>query len=119
MLHQVGLKTSLADDSVSKEDTKLVEEIRVEKRTYRNKFEQMQKCREALAQSRSHLDAVKLEIVTASSVLGEGRSHESAQSRSFGATYSGMTFLLYPSQLWIYVSLSKYFKRMSLPHLTT
>ena len=98
MPHQVGLKASSVDDSASKEDSKLSEEIREEKRSYRNKFEQMQKCREALTQSRSNLEVIKLEIVADYSGLGGGRSQETAKSRFSSATSRGMSYVLHLSQ---------------------
>lgn len=103
MPHQAGLKASLVEESASKEDSKLSEEIRKEKRSYRNKFEQMQKCREALTQSRSNLELMKLEIVTGYSGLGGGRSQETAKSRFSSATSRGMSHLLPFITINIYV----------------
>lgn len=105
MPHQVGLKVSSADESASNDDSKLSEEIREEKRSYRNKFEQMQKCRESLTQSRSNLEVIKLEIVAGYSGLGGGRSQETAKSRFSTATLRGISHLLYFITVNIYVSL--------------
>jgi hypothetical protein len=95
MLHQVGLKGSFAD-SYSKEDSTLIEEIKEQKRSYRNNFAEMQKCRDVLAQSRSHLEVIKNDLVAARSVVGEGRS-QTARSRFSSTTTSGMRHVLHPS----------------------
>ena len=104
MHHQAGLKASSVDDSASKEDSKLSEEIREEKRSYRHKFEQMQKCRESLTQSRSDLEVIKLEVVTGYFGSGGGRSQETAKSRFSSAISRGMSHLLYFITVKIYVS---------------
>lgn len=94
MLHQVGLKGSFADSS-SKEDSKLIEEIKEQKRSYRNDFAEMQKCRDVLAQSRSYLEVIKNDLVTARSAVGEGRA-QTARSRFSSTTASGMKQILHP-----------------------
>lgn len=95
MLHQVGLKGSFAGSS-SKEDSKLVEEIRKQKRSYRNNFAEIQKCRGVLAQSRSFLEVIKNDLVTARPVVVEGRT-QTAKSRFSSSAASGMRQVLYPS----------------------
>lgn len=93
MLHQVGLKSSFADSS-SKEDSKLIEEIKEQKRSYRINFAEMQKCRDVLAQSKSYLEVIKNDSVTACSVMSEGRS-QTARSRFSSTTTSGMRLVLH------------------------
>jgi hypothetical protein len=95
MLHQVGLKGSFADSS-SQEDSRLIEEIREQKRSYRNNFAEMQKCRDVLAQSRSCLEIIKNDLVNARSVVGEGRA-QTARSHFSRTTTSGKRQVLPPS----------------------
>jgi hypothetical protein len=103
MLLQVGLKGSFADSS-SKEDSTLIEEIKEQKRSYRNNFAEMQKCRDVLAQSRSYLEVIKNDLVTARSIIGEGRA-QTARSRFSSTTPSGMRLVLHPSLYLIFESL--------------
>ena len=99
MLRRTGLKASETEDIVDEEEFKLMKELREAKRSYKNRFEQLQKYRVTLSQSLSSLDSVKLQLATSYYEWGGGRTPDTPYNQTgytnFASTYPGKKLSLH------------------------
>ena len=64
-LRRSGFKTHETEDIVDEEEFKLMKDLREAKRTYKNRYEQLQKYRRSLTQSIVTVDVIKAELAVA------------------------------------------------------
>ena len=64
-MRRSGFKTHETEDIVDEEEFKLMKDLREAKRTYKNRYEQLQKYRRSLAQSIVSVDLIKVELAVA------------------------------------------------------
>ena len=72
MLRRSGLKPSETEDIVDEEEFKLMKDLREAKRSYKNRYEQLQRYKANLAQAMTSLDLIKIELGSAFSQWGAG-----------------------------------------------
>lgn len=93
MLRRTGLQASETEDIVDEEEFRLMKELREAKRSYKNRFEQLQKYRMTLSQSMSSLDHVKMQLATSYYEWGGGRTTDTPFNQTglntFASTYPG------------------------------
>ena len=81
-LRRSGFKTHETEDIVDEEEFKLMKDLREAKRTYKNRYEQLQKYRRSLTQSIVTVDLIKAELAVAYTEWG-GNNTECSSLRSF------------------------------------
>jgi multidrug resistance efflux pump len=65
MLRRSGLKASDTEDIVDEEEFKLMKELREAKRAYKNGYEQLQRCKQAISQAQMATEAAKTDFAGA------------------------------------------------------
>lgn len=93
MLRRSGLKPSETEDIMDEEEFKLMKDLREAKRSYKNRYEQLQKYKGSLSQANASLDLVKVELASAYSNWGPGSTNQNygrgQDSPTFGGTFDG------------------------------
>ena len=81
-LRRSGFKTHETEDIVDEEEFKLMKDLREAKRTYKNRYEQLQKYRRSLAQSIVSVDLIKAELAVAYTDWGGNNTEYSSLNRT-------------------------------------